>query len=439
MERRFAERKQQMLAECQVSPQLVEGITERLREFIKPFAAGLSVSKQEEHAQDYIAGLVSDLERKNVESIAYLHDQDRQGLQRFMGVVPWDHKPMLHRLAEQVGVELGESDGVIVFDPSGFPKNGNASVGVARQWLGRLGKVDNGQVGVYMGYVSRCEHTLVDMRLYLPEAWAKDRARRKKAGVPKEVRFHTRHELALQMLDDTGTLLPHGWVTGDDEMGRSSRFRRALRERGERYVLAVPSNTTIRDLEVETTGRRKAPFVAVKTWSDALAEEAWTAIEVCAGEKGPLQLEVAKRRVQARTEGRRVGPEETLVVFRSREGEGWKYDYCLCNAESQTPLAEFARVLTAEHRIEDSIKRAKSQAGLADYEVRTWWGWHHHQALSLLATWFLVLETRRGKKRHSRIDHATGSHPVGTRAAYPLLRRRSRTYPPRLRKTLTTQ
>jgi SRSO17 transposase len=139
---------------------------------------------------------------------------------------------------------LGRADGVIVFDPSGFAKKGAASVAVKRHWLGRLGKVENGQVGIFMGYVSCREHALVDVRLYLPKEWAADRKRRKRCGVPKAARYQTRHELALEMLREKGELLPHAWITGDDEMGRSSRFRANLGGLGERYLLAVPSNTT---------------------------------------------------------------------------------------------------------------------------------------------------------------------------------------------------
>src|SRR5207248_1373639 len=149
-----------------------------------------------------------------VESIAYLHDRDRQGLQKFIGQADWDHEPLTHELARQVGERLGEADGVLVFDPSAFAKKGTGSVGVARQWCGRLGKVDNCQVGVYLGYVSRQGHALVDFRLYLPKEWTADRKRLSKAGVPRGVRFYPRHELALQMLDEQGGLLPHGWVAG---------------------------------------------------------------------------------------------------------------------------------------------------------------------------------------------------------------------------------
>ena len=171
---------------------------------------------------------------------------------------------------------------MLVFDPSGFPKSGRESVGVARQWCGRLGKVDNCQVAIYLGYVSRKGHTLVDTRLYLPKEWTKDKARLDKAGVPKAYRaYRTRHQLALEMLAKNGAALPHRWIAGDDEMGRPSWFRRRLAALGERYLLAVPSNTSMRDLEVEppaSSGRGrppKRPWQSVEAWSQSLGDEAW--------------------------------------------------------------------------------------------------------------------------------------------------------------------
>ncbi len=421
MERRFKVRKREILKEAEVKPQVSQGMLKRLKKFSEPFVASLRRSEPREHARVYIAGLLSDLERKNVESIAYRHDQERVNLQRFIGSATWEHQLLLEELARQVGSELGEDDGVIVFDPSGHEKCGNDSVGVQRQWLGRLGKVDNGQVAIYMGYASRKEHALVDMRLYLPKDWAKDKARRKKCGVPKQIRYQTRHELALDMLKNNGRYLPHAWIAGDDEMGRSSRFRRDLRALGERYLLAVPSNTNIRDMEVEPPAYGghgqppKRPFQRVDLWRDSLDKNAWARIDVRDGEKGPLVLEVVKRRVVARTErSYRDVTEELLVVTRSLDENGkMKYDYYLSNAPVETPLKELARVVKAEHRVEDCLKRAKSEAGLSDYEVRTWAGWYHHQTLSLIATWFLICETRRGKKIYSGTDSTPSSHYAG--------------------------
>jgi SRSO17 transposase len=405
VERRFKVRKEEILRDCEVSPEVFEGMMERLVPFAQPFVDRLQRSEQREHAHTYLSGLLTGLRRKSAEGIAYYFDQGRKGLQHFLGISTWDHRPLLDELASQVAGRIGEPDAVLVFDPSGFAKKGTESVGVARQWLGRYGKVDNGQVGVYLGYVSRAEHAIVDVRLYLPKEWTDDRKRCRQAGVPKgHIRHRTRHALALEMLDQRGAMLPHSWASGDDEMGRSSRFRKDLRRRGERYLLAVPGNTTIRDLEAEPPpyrGRGRRPvrrFEQVQAWAAALPEQAWAAQVVRPGEKGPLSLEVVSRRVQARTDKRGVGPEELLVGTRAVQDDGsWKYDYYLSNAEARTPHGELARVANAEHRIEECLERAKGEAGLAEYEVRSWAGWHHHQTLSLIATWFLLTEAMRGK------------------------------------------
>lgn len=417
MERRFELRLKELLEDAVLDPRIPEGMLDRLGRFVDPFAARLTSSEQRQHAREYVAGLFSDVKRKSSETIAYLHDQGRQAMQKFIGQSPWDHRPLLAELAEQIGRELGEPDGVLVFDPSAFKKQGKHSVGVARQWSGRLGKIDNCQVGVYLGYVSRIEHALVDVRLYLNKEWAKDKKRRKRAGVPKEVRFRTRHALALEMLAEHGKVLPHTWIAGDDEMGRSSAFRRELQGLGERYLLAVPSNTLVRDLNAEPppyAGRGRhpqVPFVRVDRWGAALPQEAWTTVDVRDGARGPLVVECVKTRVRAKTDRRRNGPEETLVILREVQDDGtMKHDYYLSNASAETPLAEFARVAKAEHRIEECLERAKGEAGLAQYQVRNWKGWHRHQTLSLLAAWFLTQEDLRGKKIHSCADDTQSSH-----------------------------
>ena len=297
---------------------------------------------------------------------------------------------------------------MLVFDPSAFAKKGTASVGVQRQWCGRLGKVDNCQVGVFLGYVSDAEHALVDFRLYLPRGWAEDRKRRKKAGVPKDVQYRTRHELALEML---GVAAARCRTAGSPAMTRWAGRRGSVGgwpTTGERYLLAVPSNTTVRDLEEPPPeygghGRPpKAPFRGVRAWCEALPAAAWTKLAVRDGEKGPLEVEIVARRVESKVERQVVGFEEMLVVIRYTDGGVLKHDYYLSNAARDTPLAEFARVAKAEHRIEECLKRSKSEAGLGEYQVRNWRGWHHHMALSLIATWFLVVEARSGEKRRSR-------------------------------------
>jgi SRSO17 transposase len=416
MERRFRVRLDELVDDAKVRPGLLRSMIPRLERFLQPFAAGLRSAEQRTNARHYVQGLLSDLGGKDVESIAYLHDRERQGLQKFIGQADWDHRPLLVELARQVGAELGEPDGVLVFDPSAFPKKGTESVGVQRQWCGRRGKIDNCQVGLYLAYASRREHALIDFRLYLPKEWATRKRRRRKAGVPAAIRFRTRHELALEMLDEGGPRLPHGWVSGDDEMGRSSWFRQQLQARGECYLLAVPSNTSVRDLAAPDPpyagpGRPpRPPFGRADRWAAAVPAGAWQAVEVRDGEKGPVVVEAARTLVQARADNRASDVAELLVVFREQQGDGtWKHDYLLSNAPLDTPLAEFARVFKAQHRIEECLKRAKGEAGLADYQVRTWQGWHHHQALSLVATWFLTRETRRGKKVVAGADGAAGA------------------------------
>jgi SRSO17 transposase len=411
MERRFESRLDEMMGQAEVPPELLRGLLPRVTLFLEPFLESLLGPEQKQHATAYTTGLMSGLEHKTGEGIAYLYGQDRQGIQKFIGQVPWDDQPLLRTLAVQVGIELGEPDGVIVFDPSAFPKKGDKSVGVGKQWCGRLGKVENCQVGVYMAYVTRKEHAIVNTRLYLPEEWAKDRGRRKEAGVPKSIKFCTRHQLALEMLSECGGELPHTWIAGDDEMGRPSGFRLVLRALGKRYLLAVPSNTLIRDIDApppEYSGRGphpKNPFIRVDDWCAKLPEDAWTTIDVRDGEKGPLVIDAVKRRVQARTETGGTGPDEVLFLIRERQADNtYKLDYHLSNADADVPLEEFARVAKAAHRVEDCFERAKGEAGLGDYQVRNWIAWHHHQTLSLLAAWFLNKETRRGKNTDSRAN-----------------------------------
>lgn len=425
MEARYAIRKHQLLEECQVAPEIFDQVMPRLSTFMAPFVETLQGQALTQHAQTYVSGLLSDVERKNVESIAYHVGQNRLGLQGFIGWADWADAPLRQTLLDQVGQHLGQGDGVLVFDPSAFPKSGRESVGVARQWCGRLGKVDNCQVALYLGYVSAQGHPLVDLRLYLPKEWTQDKARLQKAGVPKAHRgYRTRHQLALDMLEKNGTVLPHAWIAGDDEMGRPYWFRCRLAGLGERYLLAVPSNTLMRDLEPAPPvssgrGRRpQRPWQSVEQWSQALGDAAWKRIDVRDGSKGPLVVEVVKRRVVARTHRRQQGHEEMLVVMRYRDRDNQqvvKVDYYLSNAAPETPLWQFARVAKAEHRIEDCIQRSKSEAGLADYEVRNWTGWQQHQTLSLLATWFLVQETERGKKMDASDDGTadTGGHRGG--------------------------
>ena len=262
----WAQRQEAWLRDCIVSPGVFASMVDRLCDFVVPYHHALETEAHKRHVHLYLVGLLSHLDRKNAEKIAAFVNVERLVMQEFIGTAPWDHRPLLTVLVRQVVEQLGEPDGVIAFDPSSFPKRGRHSVGVKRQWCSHRGKVDNCQVGVFMGYVSRHDHALLDFRLSLPEDWARDAQRRAECHVTPEVRYHTRHEQCLEMLDAWGEQVPHGWVTGDDELGRHTQFRHELRERGERYVLGVPCNTTMRDLEAplptyQGRGRQpKAPW-----------------------------------------------------------------------------------------------------------------------------------------------------------------------------------
>jgi len=219
---------------------------------MEPFVKIFHGEAADQHAKIDVCGLLSDVERTNIAAIADRFGQARLPLQGFIGWDAWDDAPWREALRGQIKTHAGQGDGVLVFEPSGFPKSGRESVGVARQWCGRLGKVENCHVAISVGYVSSKGHTLVDTRLYLPQAWTKDTARLDKAGGPTASRaYRTRHQWALEMLEKNGAALPHRWMAGDDEMGRPSWLRRRREALGERYVLAVPSNMSRRDVEGE--------------------------------------------------------------------------------------------------------------------------------------------------------------------------------------------
>lgn len=424
MECSFETRKGELELECRLPVNLLSSVSSRLKSFMKPFLSSYRRHEQAAHATTFVQGLCSDLEHKNGESIAYLFGLNRKTIQHFIGESRWDDRPLRAELARQVASDLGESNGVIVLDPSAFPKSGKQSVGVARQWCGRLGKTENCQVAVYLGYTSSKGHALVDTELYLPRAWTGDRQRMKRAGVPADRRrYRNRQEICLELLDRHAEGLPHTWITADEEFGRPAGFRGELRERRERYLLAVPANTKVRERvpDPQSDGTWRSPAAAslrVDQWA-ARDDKQWTRIKVRDAEKGPLIVEATKQPVQTGWKKYSTLADEVLVVIRyhDRDQRIVKTEYYLSNAGSQTSLAEFCRVAKAGLRIEECFRKAKSQGGLADYEVRNWIGWHHHQTLSLLASWFLTVETRRAEKKDTR--HYVQPDPPGHRIHSP--------------------
>jgi SRSO17 transposase len=403
---------QALLADAVVTPDVVRDRADRLTAFLQRYLPCFYRSEQRGTAALVIRGRLGGLERKTSEPIAIEAGLPRKPIQFFVGSGKWDDEAVMAELRAHVGEELAAPDGVVVVDGSAFPKKGTESCGVARQWCGRLGKVDNCQAGVFLAYAAQGGYAPLDRRLYLPEDWAGDGARREKCHVPPEVAFREKWQIALELLDRSLPGLAHGWITGDDELGRASEFRAALRLRGERYVLDVPCDTTVRDLERRRPPRKRAgvgrkrevPFRRADAWAAAQPESRWERIEVRPGEKGPLLVDAMTVRVRAKRD-RRVGPEERLVVIRP-VGES-RVDYALTNAGPEVPLAEVVRAQRQRHRVEEMFGAGNGEAGLDHYEVRSWVGWHHHMTLSLVALWFLCLERR----------HVGGENPGDDRAA----------------------
>lgn len=391
---------QTLLNDAILTPEAVQGCSDRLTGFLQRYLPKFYRAEQRANAVRVIRGLLSGLERKTCEPIANQAERPRKPIQFFVGAGKWDDEYVMTELREHVREELAEPDGVVVIDPSSFPKKGTESCGVGRQWSGRLGKVDNCQVGVFLAYAASNGYAPLDRRLYLPEDWAEDDARREKCHVPPEIKFQEKWRIALDLLDRTLPGLPHGWIVGDDELGRAADFRAALRSRPERYILDVPCNTTVRDLEQRRPRRRHAgrgrkrevPFRRVDDWAKNQPASRWERITVRDGEKGPLEVDAMTVRVCAKQENR-IGPEERLVVIRP-VGES-RTDYALTNADDQVPLAEMVRAQRQRHRVEEVFEAGNGEAGLDHYEVRSWVGWHHHITLSFIALWFLCLERRR--------------------------------------------
>jgi SRSO17 transposase len=413
-----------ILADAVVTPDAVEGQADRLRSFLQRYLPRFYRVEQRATAALVIRGRLGGLQRKTSEPIAIEAGLPRKPIQFFVGAGKWDDEAVMGELRQHVREELADPDGVVIVDPSGFPKKGDESCGVDRQWCGRLGEVENCQIGVFLAYATEAGYAPLDRRLHLPADWAEDEARREKCHVPEEVKFQQTWRIALDLLDRSLPGLPHGWIVGDDELGRASGFRAALRQRGERYVLDVPCNTSVRDLERRRPPRKKAgvgrrrevPFVRADARAARRPEASWERITVRDGEKGPLAVDAMSVRVRTKQDGR-VGPEERLVVIRT-VGES-RIDYALSNAGPETPLADLVRAQRQRHRIEEVFGAGKGEVGLDHYEVRSWVGWHHHMTLCLVALWFLCLERRRVGGENPGDHRAAGEAHAGPIAPRP--------------------
>jgi len=405
-----------------VAPKALVAVVKRLDEFLRPYLPLFGQAERRVQAKRAVQGLLSDLPRKSAECIAEFHGQPRRAMQKFIGAGPWSDELMLNLLADQIADELGTVDGVLILDPTSFPKKGDESVGVGRHWCGRLGKVDNCQVGVFLAYASAKGHTLVDYRLYLDEDWAKDKARREKCHVPKDVVFRRSWELAADLIANRAQSLPHRWILGDEEFGRPTEFRDLLAARGERYMLDVPCTTSVKILgQTPHPGRWPSPTTA-EDWADSLPAKKWKLFTVRDATKGPLQVWAAWTRVATKEDpSKKKSPwnrKEKLLVIKTL-GQRPQTKYLMCNAEQTVTFQEMVQAGCTRWRVEDSFERAKGEVGLHHYEVRSWIGWHHHMTLGLMALWFLVSEHSHLRESFSPSDSDGAAAPelLGRRAS----------------------
>src|SRR3954471_4879892 len=416
---------QLLLADAVLTPEAVRDCGDRLARFLERYLPRFRRVEQRHNAALVIRGLLGGLQRKTCEPIAVEAGVHRKPIQFLVGAGKWDDESVMAELRGHAGEELGDDRAVLILDASTFPKSGSDSCGVGRQWCGRLGKQENCQRGIFLAYAAARGYAPLDRRLYLPRDWAGDAARREKCHVPEDVEFREGWRIAAELIERSGPALPHAWVVGDDEFGRPAQFRAWLRGRGERYVLDVPSDTIVRDLEcAPPPGRppghgrpRAVPFRRVDAWAAAQPAGRWTRLTIRAGEKGPLRVDAMTVRVRTRLE-HRVGPEERLVVMRTVEAEPETH-YALSDAAADVPLEEMVRARFARHRIEEVFEAAKGEVGLGQYEVRSWVGWHHHVTLSLLALWFLCCERRRVGGENPGGDGVAGARGLHAAAARP--------------------
>jgi len=403
----------------------VRAAADRLVQFHERFAPLFGKVQAQDHAFTYVKGLMVCPERKSIEPIALcVGDGQVSALQKFINIAPWDHDDAQAEVQSVFADELvptaaGSPIGVVgIVDESGFAKKGDQSAGVDRQYNGRLGKQDNCQVGVFLVGTAPGGSALLDHQLYLPEGWcARDKAgrrRREKVHIPESVAFRTKPEIAAGLIRQTAALgvVALDWVTADEGYGQNGGFLDELELLGLRYVVEVPVNTTVWTKDPALCippygGRGRVPtkpsresVASVAAVASSLGPESWRVLNLGQGAKGPLCFEFAAVRVWAVRHGE-AGLPVWLLVRRSLEPTP-EVKYYVSNADESTPLEVLARVACTRHKVEDFFEDAKSYLGMAQYETRSWVGWHHHMSLVAMAHLFVTL-TRRdlGKKRRS--------------------------------------
>jgi len=382
----------------------------RLTKLHEHFARCFGRRECREHALGYLRGLLLGIGRKSVEPMALVfggsspnQPEIEQSValawQRFLTVSPWEANAVQQELQAVFNEEFVPTASqspigtVGVIDGSGFVKRGPESVGVQRQWCGRLGKKENCQVGVFLLGVTPAGNALLDHQLYLPETWAADEARRKKTRVPPEITFQTKPQIAAALV--ARSAVRFDWITADEEFGRDGGFLDALESRNQRYLVEVPVDTTVwPDKPLRQTPDESV--WQVSQLAQTIPAKAWRVIQLREGAKGPLAFEFARLRVWS-VRHRHAGPQVWLLIRRSLEPVP-EVKYYISNAAPDVPLETMALVTGSRWPVEEFFEDAKGKLGMAHYEARSWTSWHHHMSLVALAHLY-VMQVRRDLKR----------------------------------------
>ena len=358
-----------------------------LEELHARIAPRFARSEPRERALAYVRGLLAPLEKKNSWTLAERAGESiPDGMQRLLMSADWDADAVRDDVRDYVLEQLADPAGVLVVDETGFLKKGTKSAGVARQYSGTAGRIENCQIGVFLGYATGAGRTFLDRELYLPKAWTEDRDRCREAGIGDQVEFATKPELAMRMLTrafDAG--VPTGWVTADEVYGQHSRLRRMLEERATGYVLAVPVNQRVIATVNGNLSEVRADQLAAR-----LPAQAWKKISAGAGAKGPRLYHWARAAI------RPLEPTGGYwLLVRRNLSDPDDLAYYLCHGPERTPLRELVRVAGARWAIEETFQTAKGQVGLDQYQVRRYDSWYRHITLVMLAHAFLTITTAR--------------------------------------------
>jgi len=395
-----------------ISARDVSMTADELQAFHRQFQRLFQRREQRAWSLLYLCGQLSDLERKTIEpmvlSLLGANPNAIRGLQQFIGQGEWESDPLLLHLQDLVSRWLGEEDGVVIVDGSGFPKQGKHSVGVAHQYCGALGKIANCQEGVFLVYASRRGYTFVDERLYLPEDWfgKESRQRWKACGIPDTLTFCSEPELGLEMISALHQrgVLPFRWVTCDEKYGGNPAFLDGIATLGKWYLAEVPVDTRVwlrtPAIEPPGPGLLGRPRLYSRVKSNAprplelrelllqLPRAVWQQRKIQEGSKGPLVVELACMRVTPIRDA--LPASRCWAIFRRSLGAQPETKYYLCNAPANLPPTKFAPLTGMRWPVETAIEEAKGELGLDHFETRTWRGWHHHMLQSFLAHLFLI-------------------------------------------------